>query len=134
LPSNYKSGQRRVDRAGERDIAFGHAIGIVRGQPDIDAVVYVGPFGVMVGGIGRDRDLRHEADGFGAARETEPTVQRIAGIIEGPAVQAGKRRVARLGRKRGHANTFSSGVAASTNRSMLSSVSPATLMRPLPAM
>src|SRR5262245_52981190 len=55
----------------QRDVLFGDAAGIVRGERDGDAVVDVEPFGVMVVLVGVERRVGHEAEGLVEIGELE---------------------------------------------------------------
>src|SRR3546814_7710764 len=54
---------RRIDETAEVQVALAEAAGIMRGQRDLDAVVDIEPFRVMVELLGHQGDLAHEAEG-----------------------------------------------------------------------
>src|SRR3546814_2712754 len=60
-----------VDPLGQRDIEVGETVAIVRRQGNVDAVVDVEPFRVMVQLLRRHRDPRHEAPGLAERLELE---------------------------------------------------------------
>ncbi len=41
------------------------------GEFHVDAVPHIAPFGVMIEALGNDRNLGHEAEGFGEVGEHE---------------------------------------------------------------
>ena len=59
-----KLSQHNVNFFRQRKIALADATGVVRRQPDFDAVVDVEPFWMVIGFFGDDGDLRHEAKGL----------------------------------------------------------------------
>src|SRR5882757_5814960 len=77
---------------------------------DLDLVVDVGPFGMVVGLLGRQRHLGHEPPGLGEVRELEAALDRIAARNFLPFLQAAECVAARLaGEFAGHGNSSSCG-------------------------
>lgn len=52
-------------------MSFVDAIHLMRGQRDVDPVVHIAPFGMMVALFGIQRHLRHEAESSGEIGELE---------------------------------------------------------------
>ncbi|MNT86153.1 hypothetical protein D3C72_2264070 [compost metagenome] len=74
----------------------------MRGQGDVDPVVDVEPFRVVVGLFGLDGHARHKAEGGVEVVEGKALEDRVAVLDRGPAGQFGQQRGACLRRERGH--------------------------------
>ncbi len=59
----------------------------MRGQRDLDLVVDVEPFGMVVAFLGHQRDAGHEGEGFAEIRELETARDRLAVARQRPAMQ-----------------------------------------------
>ena len=81
-----------VDRARQVDVAHRQAAGIVRRQQDVDLVVDVGPFGMMIRRLGEQRDLRHETERRDEVGEDEAARQPVARRLVRPAGQRRQQR------------------------------------------
>ena len=67
-----------VDRFGQLHILGGEAAGVVGREHDLDLVVDVGPFGMVVGLLGRQRHAGHEAPGLVEIGELQAALDGIA--------------------------------------------------------
>src|SRR3546814_5303092 len=85
-----------VDPLGQRDIEVGETVAIVRRQGNVDAVVDVEPFRVMVQLLRRHRDPRHEAPGLAERLELESLLKGVASFFSEPAGQLFRQAAARL--------------------------------------
>jgi hypothetical protein len=70
--------------------------GIVRRQNDLDLVVDVRPFGMVIGLVGGERDARHEAPCLVEVGELEALLDRVATLDFAPALERRQRIAARL--------------------------------------
>src|SRR5690606_4815737 len=82
--------ERLVHEVGEGDVLVRHAAGIVRREGDVDAVVDVEPFGVVVVAFGVERDAAHEAEGGVEVLEAEFLLDGVAARDGAPAAEAGE--------------------------------------------
>lgn len=71
----------------ELDVAIGDAFDIMRGEDDLDAVVDVEPFGMMVHLLRGQGDLVHEAPGFAEIAEMKGFPDRVAILDFDPAMK-----------------------------------------------
>src|SRR3546814_1311840 len=65
-----------VDPLGQRDVEVGETVAIVRRQGNVDAVVDVAPFRVMVQLLRRHSDLRPEAPGLAERLELKSHLEK----------------------------------------------------------
>src|SRR3546814_2341802 len=76
-----------VEPLGQRDIEVGETVAIVRRQGNVDAVVDVEPFRVMVQLLRRHRDPRHEAPGLAERLDIEGLLKGVGSFFSAPAGQ-----------------------------------------------
>src|SRR5579883_1144525 len=96
--------RKPVDEPRERHVLVADAAGVVGRQHDLDPVVDVRPFGMMVGLFRRERDARHEAPGVVEVVELETLLDCVAPLDVAPALERRQRIAARLaGELCGHA-------------------------------
>src|SRR5690606_10526343 len=67
--------------------ALAQSLDVMARQHDLDAVVDVEPFRVMVELFGLQRDARHEGEGLAEIRKMEGLADGVAVLDLGPAVQ-----------------------------------------------
>src|SRR5579883_3620390 len=91
LPLRYGSavalGAKLVDGMGQADIALGETAGIMRREDNLDAVVDVEPFGMVIHLLRHERHLAHEAPGLAEGAEVIDLADRIAVIHLSPTAQ-----------------------------------------------
>ena len=63
--------EKRLDRPGHGRVTIGQAVGIVGSEGDLDPVVDVEPFGMVIGLFGEQGDTGHESEGLGEILEAE---------------------------------------------------------------
>src|SRR6478672_12721181 len=109
----------------------------MRGQRDLDLVVDVEPFGIVVALFGDQRDPRHEGESLREIREFELALDRVAVAGERPCGQRGEPARALFLGQLGDVHRFSEFLSASAHRrwgrSIDTSVSPATIANPISA-
>ena len=88
-----------VDGVGKADIALRQSAGIMGGEDDLDAVVDVEPFGMMVHLLGDQRHLAHEAPGLDEGAEVIGLADGVAVLDLGPAMELLDRGFARRARQ-----------------------------------
>src|SRR5690606_12489428 len=79
----------RVYGGGQIDVLLGHRVLVMGFQRDLNAVIAVGPVGVMAGLFRKQRDAGHEAEG-GAEIVEIKAPRNGAFAVAAPAVEPGK--------------------------------------------
>ena len=80
-----------VHGGGERDIALGQAAGIVGRQHDLDGLVDIEPFGMVIELFRHQRGPRHEAEGLVEIRKDEFFADGVAVLGFAPALEPRQR-------------------------------------------
>src|SRR5690606_4038886 len=120
-----------IDRPGHVDVAPREAARIVSGERDLDAVVDVGPLGMMVVPLGQQCDPCHEGEGLAEVDEAEAAIDRAGVVAQGPLGQLAER-LGTLGRRElrdSHRASFECGLACRPRPSALTgaAMEPASL-------
>ncbi len=80
---------KAVQELGEIDVFGSHALSVVRGEVDRDAIVHIKPFRMVIHLFDRERGRRHEAKGMHEIGELVIFVNFVFG--DGPTGESGQR-------------------------------------------
>src|SRR4051812_18790269 len=75
-----------IDRFGQIDIALRHPARVVAGQAEVDTVPHAGELRVVIDLLRMQRDATEEAERLAEILELEAAHQRLAALLESPAI------------------------------------------------
>lgn len=75
-----------IDKPGHCEVTLADAARIVRRQPDLDPIIYVAPFGMMISLIGFDTDLDHHRHSLREGCKLQAAVERTASSVMRPGI------------------------------------------------